>query len=153
MLLQFLAREAAACPVCGYGLAGLRSDRCPECAAPLSLAVASARSSSPAWVVAVCSVSLGLGFDGVVSVLLLIAATVSFVMQGPPPGIPWQAVLVGGTFPALTCAGLGAITGLVRVRRRWRMAPARRQWVWAAGVFALTGAVHAAVGITLATVL
>lgn len=49
-LLEFLRERDVPCPLCGYNLRGLTSDRCPECGRELRLTVGLTEPFLRAWV-------------------------------------------------------------------------------------------------------
>ena len=51
LLNAFLQTHQVPCPVCGYGLHKLKSDRCPECGATLKLMLGRASTPMAAWLV------------------------------------------------------------------------------------------------------
>lgn len=144
LLRGFLADRHTPCPICGYDLISLPSDRCPECSAGLHLTVASDRVSVGAWFLAVVSWSLALGFDGVVTILLIGGLIAS------PPTSPFEvklATMVGSVFGLLDLAcGLGLWWIFARRHRTWNRWPRRTQWLVAWGMFGAIGLVHAAWG-------
>ncbi|HYE03831.1 MAG TPA: hypothetical protein VD963_11440 [Phycisphaerales bacterium] len=142
-LAEFLAHEEAACPLCGYGLRGLKAARCPECDAPLHLGILSddARLRLPWFLTAIVSISLGLGFDAVVSLLLIVI----IIDEGAPPP-PVRPFVLAMWALALLC-GL-ALTVLCRMRRRFaRLAPVAQRRL-AVGTFCVVFGVHLAYGVT-----
>ncbi len=69
LLKQLLALREFPCPVCGYNLRGIESDKCPECGAKLDFRVVSADLKLGPWIAAILGVALPLGF-GVIMTLL-----------------------------------------------------------------------------------
>ena len=69
LLKQLLALREIPCPVCGYNLRGIESDKCPECGAKLDLRVGSSDLKLGLWIAAILGVALPLGF-GVIMTLL-----------------------------------------------------------------------------------
>jgi hypothetical protein len=92
---------------------------------------------------AVLSLGLAIGFDGITSLVLVGA----FIVSPPPAGarIIMDPILVGLAALAAAC---GAALALLARRRRhvWRI-PWGRQWRLAWGLFAAVGLVHAAFGL------
>src|SRR5690349_2982947 len=80
-LVDYLAERDAPCPLCGYNLRGLVSDRCPECGREIRLRVGLAEAYVRAWVAALTSTGAGAGIG------MLMAAIV--LRQGWPPTSPW----------------------------------------------------------------
>ena len=137
-LLDFLSDHDADCPACGYGLRGLGSAVCPECAAELHLGVVSPQADLRPWLLAVVSCALGIGFDGVVAVMLLTA----FIVFSAPT---WWPLLIAAGFAALAGACGLVMRAIIRRRRRWTARPRRVQWRWAAVVFLGVGGFHASI--------
>lgn len=151
LLERYLGERHAPCPVCGYDLHRLRQDACPECGAHLVLQVGSDNLAIGPWVLAVISLALAIGFDGVVSLLLTVGVSIN-----PPRGrgefLRVFEVLGGFLLLAALCAA--GVAWLVRRRRTvWNRIPRRKQWRLAWGVFAAVGLVHLVFGVTLALVL
>ncbi|MCW5776713.1 MAG: hypothetical protein KIS87_09765 [Phycisphaeraceae bacterium] len=142
LLAAWLARADAPCPVCGYCLHGLRTARCPECATPLQLSLASSNLRKGPWTLAVVSFALALGFDGVVTVLLLVALALS-----PSPRL--QPFGVVTAFGAMSAACLGGLLLLIHCAKAWVRVTPRAQWARAWAAFVLVGLGHAAFGIAL----
>ena|ERR1051325_4445217 len=143
-LLAWLENRDIKCPVCDYNLRDLQKPVCPECSAPLALAVASPNLSPGHWIAAIVFVALGAGFDGVVSVIL----TIAVIMDGPnTPAERVRAGVMLGSFLILTCLCVSVILWIYRSRRRWNFWPRKRRVlaVWAA--FLGTGGLHALVAV------
>lgn len=147
-LLSFIQQHEAACPVCAYALSGLETPKCPECGAGLELRVGTSTPRMGPWLLALISVALALGFDGVASLMM----TIGLVNSPPPPASTqaWQVYLAYGTFTGLTLAGLVGVLLLLRLRRRvWKLQPSRG-WTLAVGLFIAIGVLHALVGLKIA---
>jgi hypothetical protein len=130
--------------VCDYNLRDLKKPVCPECSAPLELAVASPSLNPGPWIASIVSVALGAGFDGVVCVLV----TALMILQ--PPRVPAQwmrAIVMLGTFILLTAACAGVLAWIYRSRRRWAYWSRRRRLVAAWAAFLVTAGVHALAGL------
>jgi hypothetical protein len=149
-LVSWLAEHDAACPVCAYALRGLRADRCPECGGTLSLGVTSDQLAHGPWLVGIISFALGLGFDGVMSVIMT-----SVLFLEPPRShaeFRMAAAMISG-FVVLGGACLLGVIAISRRRSAWnRMGRVRQRWV-AGAIFAGVGLLHAAFGLFLATTL
>ncbi len=143
LLEAFLSTNDASCPVCAYNLRGLTAVHCPECNAPLSLAVTSENLSVGPWSLAIVSWAMGAGFDGVVALLVSI-----MLIANPAPIWPPYALVAMFVTLALIC--LAAITLLVRRRRRWAFKPRATQWRWALACLFGVFLAHAAIGAILA---
>jgi hypothetical protein len=72
LLQRFLANRDISCPVCAYNLRGLDSIACPECGAKIDLRVGSDDLKLGAWLVALLSVGLPLGFMALFALFLCI---------------------------------------------------------------------------------
>lgn len=139
-LLAFVAEWPAECPVCDYSLRGLTQPRCPECGAELELRVGSPRLHVGAWALAIVSFALALGFDGVVSLIMLIAIATS-------PNIPWIALGICSLFLLLATSMATGLLVVARNRPRWTRRPTRTQWTHAIAVFLTVGMIHALIGL------
>ena len=138
-LLAFLADRDAPCPVCDYSLRGLTAPICPECGAALARQLGSPQIRVGAWALAMVSFALGLGFDGVVSVVLLTALVISPAQQWEPYGIVTLFLALSGGM------GMGLLW-LGRRRASWTKRPVRQQWLRGGGVFLAVGLLHGLVG-------
>ena len=139
-LLDWLSTRDASCPICDYGLRGIPEAQCPECAAPLELAVATPRAVHAPWVFAVVSFSMALGFDAVVATMISVMTVVSASYNQPAP-----YVLFGGFFLAASLCGYGLVR-TIRGRRRWLRRGVKEQWSRARLVFFVVGGAHASAG-------
>jgi hypothetical protein len=72
MLAAFLADRDYPCPGCGYNLRMLQSNRCPECAMEIQLAVHLTEPRQRALITGVVALSAGLGLGGLLLIYLLI---------------------------------------------------------------------------------
>jgi hypothetical protein len=143
-LVTFLASREAPCPVCGYNLRGLARAACPECGAALRLQVGSENLALGPWFLAAVSFALGLGFDGVIGLLLAIG----LIANPPPsPGVLTEAIWIVSGFVGGAGMCAGGIALLLKRRRAWLMMARRRQWTWAWAIFAGVGAAHAIYGL------
>ncbi|MEO1129325.1 MAG: hypothetical protein AAFX05_06385 [Planctomycetota bacterium] len=141
-LQRWLAEHDADCPICRYALRGLRGGTCPECGGTLTLGVRAPGLRLGPWVAAMVFLALGLGYDSVV-VTAIIWQMITGGTQGMPPEVS-QLLLALSLLGALCGAG---IWGLWRGRAWFFTRPGPGQVVVAAGLFVLTGFVHAAVGL------
>lgn len=124
LLKEFLATRDIACPVCGYNLRGIASNKCPECGRSLELRIVSGDLRVTAWVVALLSAALPLGASAVFSILGL------FVSIQTRFKFPHNTRLV--VIFVLLCAVYSTTLVLVlRGRRRiWKLSQPR-QWRFA----------------------
>lgn len=144
LLREFLATHDASCPVCGYGLRGVPSPVCPECAAPLHLEIASVQGKTGPWLVALGAWTLSLGFDGVVALIMTIGVLIS-----RPPLSQLYPYIWAGTFLTLTVGGVIGLHGVLGARGRWGIKPRRVQWRDAVVTIIAVGGVHLAVGVCI----
>lgn len=142
-LLAFLASHDAACPVCSHGLRGITAPICPECGSPLRLEVTSANLHLGPWSLAIASMALAMGFDGVVSLILGAGLGFSAIFQGATRGQLYPPLTIFSTIATLGVFTTLALVGFVRRRRAWRRLAVRKQWRLAALIFITVGAVHA----------
>ncbi len=143
-LRDFLATHDATCPLCDHGLRSVPEPRCPECGAPLHLAVASVQTSPGPWLLAICSWTLALGFDSVVALFM----TIGVVVARPPLSQGYPYIFVA-TFLTLSVASAIGLLRVIRARPRWNAKPRRAQWRDAGITFVSVAALHAAVGATI----
>lgn len=146
LLLSFLASCDVACPACGQGLRGVPEARCPECAAPLHLEVASVQTSPGPWLFAVCAWTLALGFDGVVALIFIVVNIALIVTQTTPPAAFPYIFL--GTFLSLSAASAVGLHRVITTRTRWLARPRGTQWRDAIVTFVAVAIVHSLVGAT-----
>jgi hypothetical protein len=144
-LVAWLDGRDVACPVCSYNLRDLKASTCPECSAPLVLAVASPNLNMAPWFVSVVALALGAGFDGVVSVLM----TCGLIVFPPKPQAMGMVTGLLTTFVVLTCVCITLLVMGYRARRRWAFWSRKRQWGTALAIFGATGLGHGIVGIAL----
>lgn len=142
-LIGWLEARDIPCPVCRYNLRDLKVPTCPECSAPLRLAVASPSTNMAPWFVACVALALAVGFDGVVTVLI------SFGLIVFPPKAIRPAVSLLGAFLVLTLICIACLVRAYRARPRWAYWPRARQWWTAIAIFAATGIGHAVFGVLL----
>ena len=119
LLREFLALSGRPCPICGYSLVNLESDRCPECGASLELRVASADLRLGSWLLGVIGASVGLGFSIMLSIPVGLALAFSELS-----GREWVVITVH-TVSTLLVAGILIL--VVRTRRRFWIRPRRAQ--------------------------
>jgi hypothetical protein len=148
LLVAWLAGRDVTCPACGYSLRDLRRAVCPECSAPLGLAISSSSMGKGPWIMAVTSTALAMGVDGVVSVLIGLGMVVA-----PPPPTPaaWMTVsILLLLFLVLTGASASGLVAACRSRRRWPCWTRERQWWMGLATFAAVGGGHGLIGAVLA---
>ncbi len=145
LLLDWLASHAAACPACGYQLAGSTDVRCSECGTRLRLGVR-ADLRLAAWLATLLPFALALGFDLVAAALVIYQIVIH---PGPTPRAPLAAATLGGLAVA-SGLGLAVIAG----RRAWllRRSPLEG-WAIAGLAVVAVFAAHALCGALLMAVL
>lgn len=143
MLLDWLRQRDAPCPVCRYNVRGVVEPVCPECGAELQLAVASPRTETGPWLLAIVSFALALGFDGVLLLVLGGMLVFGLLLVGPAGPAPWLTV---AAFALLTVlSGLG-FEVLRRHRLAWMRLSAASQRRLALWIFLGVGLFHALAG-------
>ncbi len=138
-LMSFVADRDEPCPMCEYSLRGLTEPCCPECGAALELRVGSPQLRVGPWAVAMVSFALGLGFDGVVSALMIVALAVN-------PTAKWEPIGIASGFVVLTGVMVLGLIRIARSRSAWTRCPVHTQRIQAAAVFVSVGVLHAVVG-------
>jgi hypothetical protein len=131
-LEHFLAERDVACPGCGYNLRNLTSNRCPECAREIRLAIHLVEPRQ-GWVIAgVIGLSAGLGLSG----LLVVYAIIMMLRIGhAPPGKFFGINACGAViFGALLVSWLRNWSRLRRMPRRLQLVLVIGTWI-AAFVF------------------
>ena len=114
LLKQLLALREYPCPVCGYNLKGIKSDKCPECGANLDISVISADLKLGPWLAALLGFGLPLGFASILVVLFLVSAIADDYFESSD----W---IFAGVLAVLALMEGLALGVLVRNRRRfWR---------------------------------
>lgn len=149
-LRAWLATHDEKCPICRYSLRGATATTCPECGAGLRLTVASPGASIGPWALCVISFSLGLGFDGVVLLLLGVALGIEFATNGlswmtnGPEILLFISPLI---LLALTCAA--GLAWFFTRRKTWGVIDRRTQWRIAVSIFFGVGIAHALGGLAM----
>jgi len=146
VLRAFLRDRDIPCPRCGYNLRALPDANCPECGAPLTIHIGSPRMALGAWLGAVISICIPLGFSLTMSAVAAYSAL---------RGETWiesdvTAMLVLGTSNGVLALFVWL---LIRRRERWLVQPAAarraRATVWMAAACAATVALVAILGAAL----
>ena len=141
-LVRWLAERNADCPVCGYNVRGLRTPQCPECAAPLELALRSPNQRIGPWALAMVSLSAAAGFDLVLTACFVVIC----VLHGPAP---IDIILRVAVLTVLGIVCVGVMATLVSRRKRWMRLPVRIQWRWGWVILAAVVTPHALYGLHL----
>jgi hypothetical protein len=130
--MRSLAREhGVVCPACRGPLENATSLRCPSCQEELHIGLGLAEPRMGAFITGLIGLSLGLGFNSIVLVMLLVLFVVE-PLGRPPAG--FQATLY------VAAPLLAALTYLwVTRRRRICRWSAGVRWGLAVGTFALFG--------------
>ena len=125
-LRAYLRGRDVGCPLCGYNLRDLGSDRCPECGRFVRLGVSVAEPYLRAWVTMLVPLLLSAGVG--VFVLCVVG------MEGwPPPRMVVLRVSLSSFVGAIPLAVLGVV-----LRRAILRIPQAGQWALAAGACAAT---------------
>ena len=140
MLKAYLETHDAPCPVCGYNLRGVVLASCPECNAPIELIVGSAQAKLGAWLFAMLSFAMALGFDAVIGLLMVIPVVSTRGESGP-------VLFLAGTLVTLGLICIGMLWVLIVRKRVWMSLPSRRQKQMGATIFLGVFAIHLAVGV------
>ena len=115
LLKQLLALREIPCPVCGYNLRAIESDKCPECGAKLDLRVGSSDLKLGLWIAAILAIALPLGFATIWAALFCYF----WIVKGNYDSGEWIAT---GSLLLLALIEGFALGVLVRIRKRfWTM--------------------------------
>ncbi|MEM6334836.1 MAG: hypothetical protein AAF823_16005 [Planctomycetota bacterium] len=135
-LFDHLAQHEAACPVCGYRLHQLQSDRCPECGTHLRLTVGSDEPRLNAWLLIVVSGTAALT-SGLYWAFFIALDARQAIAYGDPLGYGLIDFLITAS---LIAAGIPAVIALP-LRRAFADLSLATQWALsrlATGFAALT---------------
>lgn len=133
-LIAYLHDRHTPCPVCAYDLHRVNGATCPECAAPLTLEIRGTTPRDGAWFVASVGVAAAMGFDSVVSLMLL----VTVVMGGAGPG---AAIIVPG-FVMASLAGALVLRRLFTAHKWWAAQTSPQRWRGTWSILILTFILH-----------
>ncbi len=131
-LRAFLAERDLPCPLCGYNLRALRSEKCPECGSEVEVTVGLTEPRMAAFIAGVVGLAAGLGFCA----LILLWVGWLHVTRDGGPGLNKLWMLPIGV--VVNAVALRIWLGL---RRRIRTMSRRKQWVAAVACFWLSLAV------------
>ena len=131
LLESFLAGRSHPCPVCGYDLRDLRSDRCPECGRVLRLTVTQERPQRAAFVIGLMAFAAPLGAS-----LCAISGVFYHKLTGRADWDFLRRPLVMNCIVLVLAAA--ALWLWLRFARRLRRQSTGRQWTCAAGACAVT---------------
>jgi hypothetical protein len=124
-LRSYLAERDIPCPVCGYNLRNLHSDRCPECGRGLMLQVGTTEPRMGAFITGLVGLAAGIGWN---SFLLLWTLFVTIV-RGRQFNRDMQTVLYIA-IPCVAASGIG-LSFWMRKRHWVRTRSERQQWLFA----------------------
>jgi hypothetical protein len=111
LMIDYLAASHEPCPLCGYILHGLQSDRCPECGSQLRLRVGLAEPRMAAYITTSVSWAVGFGATGLLNSIATAKAPSNWVRE------PWAVISL--ILMATSLTSLGAT--LIFTRRFRRM--------------------------------
>jgi len=145
LLTAWLADRDQPCPRCGYNLRGLVLDpvsaRCPECDLPIQLRLAQADAPIGPWLLAYTACAMGLGFDSVVLLTLLVMTAVS-----GGQGADLALLLLMTMMFLLAIGSLIGVLMLLRRRASWARLSKKDRWSRARGVFVGVFLAHLIIG-------
>lgn len=125
-LIEYLRDRDAGCPLCGYNLRGLLSDRCPECGREVRLSVLRAEPHLRAWVTAAVAMGASAGIG------MFVLAVI--IKEGwPPPRMFLLSISL-----CYFLASIPVFAGLVFARGRFLRLPKSSQSFLATGSIVLT---------------
>ena len=142
LLHAYLKDHDAPCPLCGYNLRGVTLTSCPECDAPIELGIGSSQLKLGAWLFAMLSFALALGFDLVIGAMMIVSVVMT---RGEDSGALYLMI----SLVTLSLASIGLLWVLVVRKRDWLNMPRRRQWKIAWTIFVGVFLVHLSVGVGL----
>lgn len=140
LLHAYLQEHDAPCPLCGYNLRGVTLLSCPECDAPIELCVGSSQLQLGAWLFAMLSFAMALGFDLVIAMLIV----VPIIMTRGEDG---AILFLGAALVTLGLGSAGMLWVLIAKKRVWLGMPRRRQWKSARMIFAGVFLLHLLTGV------
>lgn len=139
LLREYLQSHDAPCPICGYNLRGVELVVCPECEAPIELAVGSPSARLGAWLFALISFAMPLGFDIVIGLLMVVPVIIT--------GGEEKAILfLAGSLVTLSLVCIGMVWVTIVNKRKWLNMAWRTQWKLAWVIFISVFLIHLAVG-------
>ncbi len=141
LLLEYLASNDAACPVCGYNVRGLTRPVCPECRHRLRLTVG-AVDVTLRWFLAAIAPGV---FSGIAAIFLAIPLIVSpLTGNGSAPGFIIATDVFG------FASGIAALVMMAKRKRIVAMPPGNQQMlvaiVWVVHILALLALLGVAFG-------
>ncbi len=122
LLHAWLSSRDVPCPVCGYSLRSIESATCPECGAQLDVRVGSTDLRIGLWLVGVISLTLALGFVGLLTILVVVPVLVAGL--GLAIGLPIVAIIT-----VMTVGYMLALWRLIRRRKKFWSKPRKAQKV------------------------
>ncbi len=140
LLHTYLETHDALCPICSYNLRGVSLGNCPECNAPIELAIGSSQLKLGAWLTAMLAIAMALGFDVVIGMLLVVPV----IITGGEDG---AILFLAGSLTTLGLACIGMLWVLLANRRGWLKMGQRSQWKAAWAIFIAVFVIHLAVGV------
>ncbi len=117
----------------------MRGGACPECSAPITLGVRSPGAVAGPWALGLIAFALGLGFDAVTGLFLLI----------PLIGTGGEDPIAVALWVTMATLAVGSALGLAWMlwrRRVWMRMPVAKQWRYAWVIFFGVGVFHACAG-------
>jgi hypothetical protein len=135
MLVAFLRDHSRPCPACGYDLARLTTDRCPECGRRLRITVSEANPPLAPFITGVAfSVPIGGAMNGMIGV-----AVGRYTYS-----VAWPSLIRPLTINAVTFVmAVAALTTWLLLSRAIRRRTPRQQWLLAAAAWGADVLVYA----------
>ncbi len=120
LLRGWLSSRDVPCPVCGYSLRSIQSATCPECGARLDVRVGSTDLRIGLWLAGVISLSLAMGFVGLLTILFIVPFLAAGL--GLSIGLPVVAIST-----IITVSYMLVLLRLIRNRKKFWSKPRKAQ--------------------------
>ncbi len=132
LLTAYLSERDEPCPLCGYNLRNLTSNRCPECGDFIRLSIVSIEPRLAAYITTLVACCLGFGGGTLFGIVVLIRA----------PSY-WWSTAAARVLLAQWVVSAALLPYLLARRRRFRGLSRRAQWLLAVGACVLFASLSA----------
>lgn len=149
-VVEFLRGRDMACPSCGYNLRDAAKPVCSECGTHITVGLIQSDPGLGAWAASLVFLAMGLGFDAVMTVVLLIG----LVFAGPVgQPVKLRGTVVIGVFVVLSVSITFAALQVYRGRERWKRMTPRGRTLSATTIFAVMLVIHSTIGLLIGALL